>query len=308
MSNDFDEAVEAAWVRFEGVLGEALETLGDGSEVISAGADTEEGAAPYLQFAGSGEWIRAEVSSNEFLDTIHEMDDAQHAALEALGWRAPHAEHGPNWWFEIRRDEVAVAVSMAVGALRLVFGVVDPQFLAHDLVPRVRKQLPPKPRRSQAEPPSQELVAGWPESPEELRELVDRALEARLVDQGRDVELDHDDDGDVLVVEDGVDLWVSVSDASAIVRIWGHVVVGVERREQAMIEVNILNRRLSWAKFYVIDDRILVETEVSGAPLVGSQLADRLDFMLHTVSQVRPDLAERTGGIWVNNPFDQGVA
>jgi hypothetical protein len=298
MSSTFDEAVEAAWARFEGQLERALERLGDGSEVVSVGLDTEEGAAPYVQFAGSGGWIRCEVSSNKFLADEHRLDEMAHAALDALGWHEPDEDESPNWWFDIARDAISLAVSMTIGALRQVFGVVDPQFLVHDLAPRPRKQLPPKPKRVERE----EFVIGWPESADELRDMVERALD------DHNYLWERDEDGDFTVDNCAVSLWVSVSEQAALVRIWTVVLVQVERLDQAMIEVNILNRRSTWTKFYLDDDQIVAESEVPGSPLLASHLTDRVSVMLDAVGSVRRDLAERVGGFWVDRPSDQGVA
>jgi hypothetical protein len=188
---------------------------------------------------------------------------------------------------------------MLVGTLRQVFGVVEPEFLAHDLAPRpAKKKLPPKPKRDKD---VEEFVIGWPESPEELREMVGRALDDKNYLSERD------DDGDYTVDNCAVFLWVTVSEQSALVRIWAVVLEQVERLDQAMIELNILNRRSTWTKFYLDDDRIIVESEVPGSPLLASHLTDRVDLMLDAVGSVRRDLAERVGGFWVDRPSDREV-
>ena len=108
-------------------------TIGDGSFSIDLEGETEEtGAFPYVQFAGYGDMIRAEVAGNEVLDPAYRMDIDQESALVAIGWQQPSDVESPNWWFDVARDQVDVVLTMVTAAFRQVFGVVHPEFLVSE--------------------------------------------------------------------------------------------------------------------------------------------------------------------------------
>jgi hypothetical protein len=283
--NRFDEAVQTAWGRFETRLSQSLEDLGDGSMVIEVEAETSgSGSAPYVQFAGDDEWVRGEVSSNKFLDRGCRLDAVQKRTLRALGWQRPDEEH-PNWWVDVERDQLELLRTMTVDALRQALGVVHPKFLAWGGDPDVDDA---------GEEDAFEHELGFPESPQELRDLVDATIARHL---GMDLgELEKDDDGDIPIVSGKVPLWIRVLDECPTVRIFSHVVVNVMSSRQARIECDILNRRHRQLKFAVEDRRIEATIDLPQSPFVAQHVRDMVDYAGGTLNDVVDDLVLRTNG------------
>src|SRR5262245_23515734 len=130
-----------AWSRFQSSLADHVVAMED-DEVLVVDAETwlvedATGAAPYVQFCAWGDdLVRAEVSSNEYLDPDVALDAAGAEALAALGWLEPtHGaseepdEGSANFYLDAGRREGDRLAAMAVAALRDVFGVPHPAFL-----------------------------------------------------------------------------------------------------------------------------------------------------------------------------------
>lgn len=138
-SRKFDEAVDGAWREFRHELTGRLEGLDDGQVVCLevAGEAAPGGCLPYVQFLGgpAGE-VYAEVVSNHYLAPAHRLRRAQQRALREMGWgpvarrRDGEVVGRSNYWYDAARDDADWVALMAVRALREVFGVVDPSFLA----------------------------------------------------------------------------------------------------------------------------------------------------------------------------------
>ena len=280
MSKSFDESVSASWGRFEGRLRGELASIGErffSVSVMGAG----EATAPYAQFAGAGGQVLAELSSNAFLDPGFALDASGEAALVALGWQRPQ-EDRPNWWYDVPRELADQIPAMVTGAFRLVFDVVDPEFLDWSVADEPAAVVTTSPTP----------VIGVPRDPEELVDLVEAALVAEL---GAD-EVCRDEDGDFPVETAAGLLWVRVSGEAPVVRVFTTVVVGVKRTRQAEIEVGILNRRLPSLKFYVADGAVVAAADLPATPFVSSQLVHLIAEMNEVLVRVVPDLATRIGG------------
>lgn len=278
----FDEAVQTAWGKFESLLEESLAQLGDGSMVIDVEAETTgDGTTPYVQFAGDDEWIRGEVSSNGFLDEACRLDKVQRRALRALGWQRPDDDH-PNFWVDVRRDEVELLRTMAVGALRQALGVVHPRFLSWvaDGTPTSEDQ------------DVFEHELGFPSDAAELRTMVTATVGHHL---GLET-VKTDDDGDIPISSGKVPLWVRVLEDSPTVRIFSHVVVQVLSARQARIEADILNRQYHHVKFTVVDRTIVATTDLVGSPFVAQHVRDAMDNLGSVLNDIVEDTALRTGG------------
>src|SRR5262245_28468484 len=87
---DLDRTTRRAWGRFQSSLADHVVAMED-DDVLVVDAETwlgddASGAAPYVQFCAWGDdLVRAEVSSNEYLDPAVALDRAGVEALVALG-------------------------------------------------------------------------------------------------------------------------------------------------------------------------------------------------------------------------------
>lgn len=135
----FDEAVTGAWRRFRQELAQQLETLPPGQflRVGVCGDEPDDGALPYVQVVADGAGsFRVEATSNHYLADAVRLRRPQQQALRAMGWgpvaRAvdgePPAERD-NYWL-VSGDAEWIAV-LTMRALREVYGVVDPAFVAY---------------------------------------------------------------------------------------------------------------------------------------------------------------------------------
>jgi hypothetical protein len=283
----FDEAVQTAWGMFEEHLDQRLAELGDSPLVIGVEAETAgSGTSPYVQFAGSGEWVRGEVSSNRFLDRACKLDRVQKRTLEALGWHRPDDDH-PNWWVEVERGELEVLRTMAVDGLRSALGVVHPRFLRWDDVDDVDAN----DVADGDEVLGHEL--GFPSTSQELQALTDATVKEYLE---LDHEVCHDDDGDIPIAGAKVPVWIRVWEDSPLVQVFSHVVVKVANAGQARIEADILNRAHRQLKFTVEDRTVVATIDLPGAPYVTQHLRDAIDLARETLVVLADDLALRTGG------------
>jgi hypothetical protein len=137
-----------------------------------------------------------------------------------------------------------------------------------------------------------EEVATFPESHEQLQELVDRALAVML-----EQPVHHDDDGDVPIVTGKSVIFVQVVDDRPAVDLYAEVVCRIGDLERAAEEVAILNRSQAAAKFYVRDDRVLLRYRLYAWPFAPSQLRVAVADLRQDLDDVARDLATRVRGL-----------
>ena len=278
----FDEALEASWGRFEADLLRRLTSLGDGYLVISTGPRQDDGASPYVQFAGSPGELRGEVSSNRYLGSGSKLTRADHQALRALGWAAPgRGVATSNWRIDVDLDMARLLTGMAVATLRQVLGVISPDFLLDD----------DHQSEVQAEE-AERFVIGNAESPEQLMEMVGQIL----VERGQD-SAEPDGDGDLLVEGPRGFCWVQARRDLPAVTFWGTVLSDVTNLQQALLEINVLNRRVPLVRFSLRGDAILFHSDLGAVPLVGDQFNARVDFLFARIPEIALDLDETVNGL-----------
>lgn len=306
---DLDSQVETDWAQFRGRLADRISAM-EVDEILHVemltGIDEEdlEGAAPYAQLIRwDAEAVRAEVVSNDFLDALYELSEADEGALLEMGWEAPEREgdegDAPGNYFvhaEPREaDEVAV---MVVRAFREVYGCLHPSFLLGDL------QEPDRPENTAptSVTPVEELAV-MPTDDDHLRALVDDALRVMLGD-----ELTHDDDGDVPVVAGHSVVWVRVLEESPSIDLFAHIVLGVRERARVDDELDLLNRANQLFKFVLVDDYVVMRARLLAVPFAAAQLRGMLTLMLREVDDLARELAVRLGGRRFLEEADDEVA
>ena len=239
--------------------------------------------------------VRAEVASNAFLDERCRLGDAEQVQLIELGWSAPtygvddEIDGGsPNFFVDVERREADRLAVMVVGALRNAFGCAHPAFLDADgleIDPDAATPVAPA-----GEEPD-EPVAVFPDSQDELRELVDRALAVMYEEP-----LKHDGDGDVPIVAGRSVLYVRVLADRPAVELFAELVVDVTDRDRAAGEMAILNRSHPVAKFYLRDDRVLMTYAIHAWPFAPAQLRVAVSYLCEGLDDLARDAAARVGG------------
>jgi len=301
---DLDRTTMRAWSRFQSTLADHVVAMED-DDVLVVDAETwlgedAAGAAPYVQFCAWGDdLVRAEVSSNEYLDPGVALDLAGVEALAGLGWLEPtHAaaeepdEGSANFYLDAARREGDRLAAMAVAALRDVFGVPHPAFLDWPE--------PQPPGCGAQESRAHEAPGGWrvdeplavmPESADHLRDLVVAAL---TPPGGPAIELD--EDGDIPLPTGSALLFVRVNDEAPVVELFSFVVRGALDKERAAFEVAVLNRDTRMIKFVLLDDAVLATLHLPAAPFAPRNLRALVAAMAEVIDRVDDDLAARVGG------------
>lgn len=300
MRNDefnLEAGVDAAWAGFRGRLADHLAGMEEDDQLIvtaESGVDEDdlEGCTPYLQFLCWDETtVRAEVSSNVYLDPHYALTPMCEESLLEIGWEAPRDEPGEgNFSTDAElRDADRVAV-MAVAALRDVFGVAHPAFLDADGL-----ELDPKaeirPEPGEVEQPDEPMVA-FPDNRDELQALVDQALAALATD-----ELEHDDDGDIPFVAGRSMVFVRVLRDQPCIDLFSFLVLEVRDLERVPLELGLLNAGHPFAKFYLRGDRVVMRHRLLAWPFAPAQLRAAMSRMLEEVDELAGDLAARVDGV-----------
>ncbi len=300
---DLDRSTMRAWSRFQSSLADHVVAMED-DDVLVVDAETwlgedATGAAPYVQFCAWGDdLVRAEVSSNEYLDAEVALDEAGAETLAALGWLEPtHGageepdEGSANFYLDAGRREGDRLAAMAVAALRDVFGVPHPAFLDWPEPPPTSGTDGSGELEGPGTWPADEPLAVMPESADHLRELVAAAL---TPPGGPAIELD--EDGDIPLPTGSALLFVRVNDEAPVVEMFSFVVRGALDKERAAFEVAVLNRDTRMVKFVLLNDAVLATLHLPAAPFAPRNLRALVAAMAEVIDRVDDDLAARVGG------------
>lgn len=300
-SLDLDQVTAKAWRCFRRELADRIANIGPG-EVLKVAVETavdepESGCAPYVQFCrGEGDSVLGEVSGNRYLHAAHRLDKEARRRMEEIGWSRPWPKHGLfNFLAEVdqsRADQMAV---MAVTALREVFAVMHPAFLVGDV--QIGED-PDLPYADTAEVPDEPLAI-TPVGRDHLDRLVEQALLPVLGQVP-----DRDDDGDIPVVSGTAVVFVQTLPHAPLIRIWAEVAVEVGDLDRAKFEVEVLNRDRPFAKFVLLDDRIVAQVHVPASPFAPEHLRQTLAMMCALADEVDDDLAVRVSGRRFLEPGD----
>ena len=224
------------------------------------------------------------------------LDPDQRDGLLEQGWSPPTAT-GPGpvdgFWVEDSQDRSDRVSALAVAALRDVFGVPHPVFLAPDQLSEVLR-----------EPgPTEQAVALAPRrarDQEELNALVDRELTRMYGHPPM-----RDGEGDVAFRVGSTMLFLRTSPDGQEVTVFAAVVHDVEGRSRAAEVLNDLNVEARWVKFQLVRDRVFVTFSVLARPFVPehlhhavrvlSEVADGIDDELATKLHGRTTFSDRDG-------------
>ena len=297
MSTRFDDEVELAWSLFEAQLEEVLAEIDIRSFSIDVPGETDEtGAFPYVQFAGDGRTVRAEVSGNRVLDPAHNMSADQEDSLEALGWQRPTEGEGPNWWCELPGDATEVVLPMVTAAFRQVFGIVHPEFLVSDELGLTDDDVDVVPAEVLVDSERVDVVSS-PDSHEDLVAMVTAALAG---ESGATVH--RDSDGDFPFSAGRVPFWIRVQPDKPMVSIFSFMVVSVRNVRQARIEVGLLNRRQDYLRFTLHDGTITATLDLLAAPFVSELFRNMVTMVCEQLDEISIDTAARVGGrLWLDD-------
>jgi hypothetical protein len=298
---DIDRSIAQAWAEFQARLSEIVSMIDDSADLtIGTGAATAD-VTPYLRLSSpQPQLVRGEAASNAVLGPDFQLDEGQLATMERLGWQPPDTDNTPpeaNFWFELSQDESDRISELAVSALRDVYGVQHPIFLAPDQLAEVL-QPTPTPIETAGEvvavpaPTEHRLTeAILPRSREHLNELVDAEL-AQMFGHApiRDAE------GDVAIRVGSTMLFLRTSPDGAEVIIFAALVHDVAGRSRAAEVLNDLNVEARWVKFQLVRDRVFVTVSILARPFVPAHLRQAVKILAETADGIDDELAAKLHG------------
>jgi hypothetical protein len=261
------KAPVSAWPAFERKLAETLGALEEDQYLV---VSAKRGWA-YVQFAAQGSFgLRAECVGNNYLDEAHALSAGQMALLRRIGWSSPTGTRGsPNFFRDFDRPvPCADAARMAVRALTEVFEIPHPGSLMYKAFDKKQRTiLVPTLGLKREEP------APPPEKPREDAVQDLRALVLKVVREGSgNADLGFTRDGDVALRFGSVALFVRVLDDPPCLRLFSPVLEDVEADDRLLERLNELNAEIRFARFFVVEGRVIVAAELFVAPFVAEHV------------------------------------
>lgn len=261
-----------SWTDFEGRLGRYLALMDDDDHLIVEIPELPDDAQarPYAQICVDG-GLFAEVPGNAVLLPAHQLTPAALARLGVDGWQ-PADDDTPNLWrHETDPTEVARAV---VEALAEEYGVAHPSLLS------ARAWGGPAARRLRSlglTAAATELVPVVTSEPEVTvvvprdRDHLIAAVESALA-AVPGVEPARDPDGDFVVMDSGMKMWVRVRLDAPVVTVFSIAVRKVRSRRQAALELATLNTPRTVGRYVLAGSDVVLMADVPARPFVPEHL------------------------------------
>jgi hypothetical protein len=304
---DLDRSTAQAWAEFQIRLSEVISMIDDSAD-LTIGTETEgNGPPPFVRLSSPRQGvIRCEAASNAVLGDDFQLSAEQLAAMERLGWQPPTAAAvgasaaqlttpTANFWIEFPQVESDQISELAVSALRDVYGVQHPVFLAPDQLAEVLQPAPPPIEREASvdilELERADLMPTMPRDQHHLNDLVDAELAQMYGHQPiRDTE------GDVAIRVGSTMLFLRTSRDGQEVVIFAAVVHDIAGRSRAAEVLNDLNVEARWVKFQLIRDRVFVTISVFSRPFVPAHLHQAVRILSNVADGIDDELAAKLNG------------
>ena len=311
---DIDRAIAQAWADFGARLAEVLSMV-DESGDLTIGTPRGDGAPDsYLRFSSP---VRDRLRCESGVVATPSQDE-QVAALLADGWeRTGDDRSGPAGAVvvaaECPQEESETMAELAVRALRDVFGVQHPVFLAPDqlaevlqpdaadlrsssksedsFVGRVLEPTGTPRRGSSVEIDPEDLTSTLPDGPGHLNQMVD----AELTDMYGHPPF-RDNEGDVAIRVGSTMIFLRTSRDGKEVTVFAAVVHDVSGRSRATEVINDLNVESRWVKFQLVRDRVFASMSVLAQPFVPAHLHQAVRVVSDVADGIDEELAAKLDG------------
>ncbi len=296
---DLDRSITEAWLQFEQRLGEVVSSMDETVDLVIDAIENDRGAG-YVRFSmlpmtdsrhdGSGPMVLGEAATNAQLDEEHQLGSQQLQFLEDSGWNPPVAAPGASPCFTdvAAQDDCMALVQRSVLALRDVYGVQHPVFLAPSQLAEI---LTDKPIEVPADYELDDIQATVPGSSQHLVELVRRELFDLF---GHDPI--RDTDGDFSVRVGSTMVFIRATADNREVLVFSPVVHDVDGRSRAMEILNDLNSESRYVRFELIRDRVFVQMSVLAIPFVPAHLHQAVKTVTEVADGIDESLSTRLGG------------
>ena len=304
---DLDRSTAQAWAEFQNRLSDVISMIDDSAD-LTIGTESEgDGPPPFVRLSSPRrDVVRCEAASNAALGEDFQLSPELLVRMEELGWEPPTVggEHSSaadvsqqeaNFWVELPQVESDRISELAVSALRDVYGVQHPIFLAPDQLAEVLQPAPPPIEADAAvkvlELERADLAPTMPRDQQHLNDLVDAEL-AEMYGHWpiRDAE------GDVAIRVGSTMLFLRTSRDGQEVVIFAAVVHDVAGRSRAAEVLNDLNVEARWVKFQLIRDRVFVTISVLSRPFVPAHLHQAVRILSDVADGIDDELAAKLNG------------
>jgi hypothetical protein len=280
----------------------------DDTADLTIGTESEgDGPPPFVRLSSPRrDVIRCEAASNAVLGGDFQLSFEQLTRMERLGWQPPTAggevssaadvtQPTANFWIELPQVESDRLSELTVSALRDVYGVQHPIFLAPDQLAEVLQPAPPPIERGTSirvvEVELADLMTTMPRDQQHLNDLVDAELAEMYGHRPiRDAE------GDVTIRVGSTMLFLRTSQDGQEVVIFAAVVHDVAGRSRAAEVLNDLNVEARWVKFQLIRDRVFVTISVFSRPFVPAHLRQAVRILSEVADGIDDALAAKLDG------------
>jgi hypothetical protein len=304
---DLDRSTAQAWTEFQSRLSEVISMIDDSAD-LTIGTESEgSGPPPFVKLSSPRPGvIRCEAASNAVLGDDFQLSAELLARMERQGWQPPTADGveataaqvtqpTPNFWIELPQVESDHLSQVAVSALRDVYGVQHPVFLAPDQLAEVLQPTPSpiegEPSVKALQPDSADLIPTMPRDQQHLNDLVD----AELVEMYGHRPF-RDAEGDVAIRVGSTMLFLRTARDGQEVVIFAAVVHDVAGRSRAAEVLNDLNVEARWVKFQLIRDRVFVTISVLSRPFVPAHLHQAVRILSNVADGIDNELAAKLNG------------
>jgi T3SS (YopN, CesT) and YbjN peptide-binding chaperone 1/T3SS (YopN, CesT) and YbjN peptide-binding chaperone 3 len=304
---DLDRSTAQAWAEFQSRLSEVISMIDDSADLTIGTESESDGPPPFVRLSSPRrDVIRCEAASNEVLGDDFQLSSELLTEMERLGWQPPTTggersseaevtQPTANFWIELPQVESDRISDLTVSALRDVYGVQHPIFLAPDQLAEVL-QPTPAPIEGGAsirvlEVERADLISTMPRDQQHLNDLVDAELAEMYGHQPiRDAE------GDVAIRVGSTMLFLRTSQDGQEVVIFAAVVHDVAGRSRAAEVLNDLNVEARWVKFQLIRDRVFVTISVLSRPFVPAHLHQAVRILSEVADGIDNELAAKLDG------------
>lgn len=291
---DIDRSTAQAWTEFQSRLSEVISVIDDSGDLVIGTASENADAGPFVQFSAPvRDLIRSEAASNATLGSTFQLSTEQLHSMEELGWQPPTAggvRPSGNFWVEEPQEDSDHLSELAVSALRDVYGVQHPVFLAPDQLAEIL-QPKPDPIADATDLDVEDVLATVPGSQEHLNNLVDEELTDMF--GHRPI---RDEEGDIAIRVGSTMLFLRTTPDAREIILFATVVHDVEGRSRAMEVLNDLNVDARWVKFQLIRDRVFVTLSLPARPFVPAHLHQAVRIMSDVADGIDNDLADKLNG------------
>jgi hypothetical protein len=295
---DIDRSIAQAWTEFSARLSEVISVMDDSADLTIGTESGSSDPAPFVRFScPMRDRVRCEAASNAVLGRDFQLTADQLAAMERLGWLPPSADPPyptSNFWVEAPQEESDRVAALAVGALRDVYGVQHPIFLAPDQLAEVLH-----PITGPVETASRELAPVRHDDLESHlardQSHLDQLVEAELAEMFGHPPL-RDSEGDVAIRVGSTMLFLRTAADGQEVLIFAAVVHDVAGRSRATEVLNDLNVEARWVKFQLVRDRVFVSLSVPAKPFVPAHLRQGVRILSDVADGIDNELAIKLNG------------